>query len=314
MNVRDWCIFAFSILVLVCAAAQGVVAAEAGETLIFVVRARSSPPYDAVFSGFKVLIEESGFHARYEIHDAENGNDDLDGFLENAKTEAADLVFTIGTSVTRRVIDKDVGIPLVYSMVIDTVGLGEANDVTGVTLEFAAPFHFKWMKRFLPDARRIGVIYNPEKNGQRVDRARREAQEEGLTLKTQGVDRPQDIPAALDRISRDIDVLWGIPDDVVLNPKTAKQILLFCYRQCIPFVGPSEAWVKAGALYALDRDYGDIGAQCGEMAVALLNGNGPAEINPETPHKITYFVNLKTARHMKLDIDEELLARANGVY
>ena len=106
----------------------------------------------------------------------------------------------------------------------------------------------------------------------------------------------------------------GVPDDVVLNPQTAKEILLFCYRNRIPFVGPSEAWVKGGALYALDRDYTDLGMQCGEMAVSLLNGSSPSSIGVEAPHKITYFINLKTARYMKVDIDKSLLASAKGVY
>src|SRR4030067_1111588 len=57
-----------------------------------------------------------------------------------------------------------------------------------------------------------------------------------------------------------------LPDAVVHNPKAAKIILLFSYRHRIPFIGPSESWVKEGAFYALDRDYRDMGAQCGEMA------------------------------------------------
>ena len=84
-------------------------------------------------------------------------------------------------------------------------------------------------------------------------------------------------------------------------------------RNRIPFVGLSQTWVKAGALYALDRDYEDIGAQCGELAVKILQGTSPSALPPVTPRKVVYSINLRTARHMKLDISPGALRDAQAV-
>ena len=287
--------------------------ARADEALIVVVRAKSAGPYDLVLTGFRSSLESQGVRGRFDIYTVGNELDEVDRVLDDAVANGADLIFTIGSNVTDRVIQKNPNIPVIYSLVMDAVGTNRI-DCTGVVLEFSTSAHFEWMKRFLPKCRRIGVLYNPEANGNRITRAKQLAERKGLILETEAVERPQDIPAALDRIAKKVDVLWGIPDEVVLNPQTAKQLLLFCYRNKIPFIGPSKAWVKAGALYALDRDYADIGSQCAEMAAELLLGKGTGNMRSQAPKKIIYFVNMNTVRHMKLNINKQLLAKADGVY
>lgn len=287
--------------------------ARAEEFLVVVVRAKSSQPYEEVLKGFHSSLERKGIRANFDIHTIDGDIGAVDRILEDAAARDAKLVFTIGTAVTEQAIRKEPPIPIVYSLVLDAAKTNRI-DVTGVTLEFSIAHHFEWLKKFLPKARRIGVLYDKRSNGERIIRAKSEALKMGFVLEAEEVEKPQDIPAALERIANSVDVLWGIPDEVVLNPQTAKQLLLFCYRNKIPFVGPSQAWAKAGALYALDRDYADIGAQCGEMASSILTGTSAGAIEPQMPHKTTYYVNMKTARHMKVDIDKQLLAKANGVY
>jgi putative ABC transport system substrate-binding protein len=137
-----------------------------------------------------------------------------------------------------------------------------------------------------------------------------------LTLEKslQEVETPQGLPDALDNLAKDADVLWGVTDQTVLSPETAEPILLFSFRNRIPFAGLSTSWVKAGALYALDRDYTDLGAQCGEIALKILQGARASSLPPVSPRKITYALNLKTAYHMKLDISQALIDGAQEVF
>lgn len=287
--------------------------ARADEPLIVVVSAKSTGPYELVLNGFRSSLEDRGIRGRFDVHTVGNEMDEVDRILNGAETSGADLILTIGSNITERVAQRSPKIPVIYSLVMDSDGM-KRFDCTGVVLEFSIDAHFEWMRRFLPKTRRIGILYNPEVNGKRVEQAKHRAAQMGLIIEAETVEKPQDIPAALDRIAKKVDVLWGIPDEIVLNPKTAKQLLLFCYRNRIPFVGPSKAWVKAGALYALDRDYADIGSQCADMANAILVGKEAKNIKCETPKKISYFVNMNTVRHMKLNINKQLLAKADGVY
>ena len=105
-----------------------------------------------------------------------------------------------------------------------------------------------------------------------------------------------------------------VTDQVVLSRQTAEAILLFSFRNRIPFAGLSASWVKAGALYALDRDYTDLGAQCGEMALRVRRGRRASTLPPETPRKILYALNLRTAQRMKLNLPKELIDGAEQVF
>jgi putative ABC transport system substrate-binding protein len=304
---------ALTLLIVMAFAGFGEEPAQGAESLIVVVQAKATKPYEEVLDGFSTSLKAKGIKAQFDVHTLEGDIGQIDRILEDAAEKDADLILTVGTAVTEYVVKKDPDIPIVYSLVLEMVGT-DRIDVTGVTLNFLLSSHFEWMRRFLPKARRIGVLYNPENNSKRIKQAIKRAAESGFVLVAEAVEKPQDLPAALERIAKEADVLWGIPDDVVLNPQTAKQLLLFCYRNKIPFIGPSKAWVKAGALYALDRDYNDIGTQCADIASLILQGSASEPPRPQSPKKITYYVNMKTAKHMKVDIGKQLLARADGVY
>jgi putative ABC transport system substrate-binding protein len=72
--------------------------------------------------------------------------------------------------------------------------------------------------------------------------------------------------------------------------------------------------VKAGALYSLDGDYADLGAQCGEMAARVLEGARPAAIPAAAPRKVQYTLNLYTAKQMRLSLSDQLLGGARQTY
>jgi putative ABC transport system substrate-binding protein len=198
--------------------------------------------------------------------------------------------------------------------VLNTGELYATANVTGVALEFPVATELQWLRRFLPEHDRVGVLFNPEENRQKVERAAAVARDIGIEWVAQHVNTPQDLPGALKGLARRIDVLWGIPDSVVFSRKTAKAILLFSFRNRIPLVGLSGAWVKAGALYALERDYRDLGAQCGEMALQILAGEPVGSIPLALPRKVAYSLNEKTARHVKLKLPEDLVRGAKQVF
>ena len=169
------------------------------------------------------------------------------------------------------------------------------------------------LTKVMPHAKNIGILYDPVKNSQRVESAGKIAKDFGIDLRMQRVERPSDLPDALESISKRVDVLFGIPDQLVYTPQTASHILLFSLKNKVPFIGLSGTWVKAGALFALECDYKDIGAQCAEVAINLLQGRkSPTE--HLGPRKILYSLNLRTAAQMQLDVPDSIIQGASQVY
>ena len=234
--------------------------------------------------------------------------------LQEARKAPADLFFTLGTMATQRLLKEVLGPPTIAGLILSAEDLKEAPNATGVVLEFPLKVQFQWLRRFLPAAGTVGVLYNSKENQRKIDAAGRVARTYGFTLEAQEVQTTRDLPVALESLAKKVHVLWGVVDQLVFTSQTDKQILIFSFQNRIPFVGLSAAWVKAGALYALDWDYLDLGMQCGEMAGKVLHGAKASTMPPATPRKVIYSLNQKTARHMKLDIVEALMRGARDTY
>jgi len=122
------------------------------------------------------------------------------------------------------------------------------------------------------------------------------------------------LPAALKQLGSIADSLLGIVDKSSYSSKTAKAILLYPFRNRIPFIGLSRAWVKSGSLYTLDWDYADPGQQSANLALRILNGEKTKIFPLQFADKPIYILNQKTAKHMKLEISQELLEGSFKVY
>jgi putative ABC transport system substrate-binding protein len=292
----------------------GVRPAGAADPQIVMVTSQDTGPYRLVMDGFRRHLAESRSGATLVSYSLQSEESQARQALQLARRSGASPMLTIGSAATRAALEARGEGPVIACMVVDDREVSRAVNATGVTLEFSLETQFEWMKRFLPEGRTVGVLYNPEENEQEIAAARRVAKSLGLRLAAREVERPQALPGALASLADEVDLLWGVTDQMVLSPQTAEAILLFSFRNRIPFTGLSESWVRAGALYALDRDYADIGAQCGELALKVLRGARASALPPQHPRKLSYAVNLRTAEHLKLEIPTPLVDGAQRVF
>ena len=285
------------------------------DSRIVIISSGRGKAYEETIEGLQATLRLQDGAVDYELHyeegDPEKGMD----FLRNLEQQgAAKLVVTLGSAATTAALRANLRTPVVACMVLKPENFRPLNNATGVFLDFPIRTQFEWISEFLPHAKTVGVLYNPLENDGAIKQAQAVADEMGLTLVAKMVDTPEKLPRAMKSLGREVDVLWGVSDSVVLTPQTAKTILLFSFRNRIPFIGLSSQWVKAGALYSLDRDYQDIGKQCGEIAVKILKGASADEVAPAPPRRIIYSLNRKTADHMRVEIPDRLLQNAQEVF
>jgi len=284
-----------------------------GEIRIAAIVSQDAAPYQEALDGFKAFLEAQGVHAQVDVQALHGDGAAAAAALQRARQDRAVLVLALGSLAAQSAVREVRDIPIVAGLVLNAEDMAKAPNAAAVVLEFPVETELRFLKRFLPGQHNVGVLFNPAENQARIDAAARAAGALGLNLYARKVESPKDLPNALESLNTRADVLWGVADQIVLNSQTARHILLFSMRNQIPFVGLSATWVKAGALYALDRDYGDIGVQCGEVALKILQGAAPSSIAPVVPRKVVYSVNLKTARLLKLDIQPPVLQAAQAV-
>ena len=107
----------------------------------------------------------------------------------------------------------------------------------------------------LPQARRIGVLYSTDSEFL-LPELRQFADPMGLEIVPQRWDSISD-SRPLQTLFRNSDVLLGLDDPQLYNPKTAKNLLLSSYAQQLPLVGPNAGFVRAGSLASTYSDQAD---------------------------------------------------------
>jgi len=281
---------------------------------IAVVVSSGDEPFRQAVAGFQDHLARQGVKQQLNVVTLGEAGETDGAQLQRILSEGPKIVLAVGTAATDLTLRKITGAPVVACLVLRTERIEHAGNAAGVSLEFPLETQFAWLQRILPQARTVGVLYNPAENQRRIDAAVQTAKRFGLRIEAEPVSSPKDVPAALNSLAKRADVLWCIPDAVTLSAVISKNILLFSFRNSIPVIGPSPAWVKAGALYSLDWDYADLGVQCGEMAVKILAGASPASVGVASPRRVQYTLNLATARQMKLDLPDALVKGARQTF
>jgi putative ABC transport system substrate-binding protein len=280
---------------------------------VVVLMSHDAGPHTQAVEGLRKRLHAAGRELG-GVWDLGGSDEKAESVLDELMAAEPSVVVTIGSLATRVAVAAKLGVPLVGGLVPRTQTLRGNPELTGVTLEIPVEVQLDWLRRMVPSARRVGVVYNARENAALVRRLEAAAGPRGLSIEAQAVSEPKEIPRGLAAASEDADVLLGLADSVVLTSQTARQLLLSSFRSRVPLVGPSESWVKAGALYALHWDYRDLGGQVGDLVVAVLAGTPIAQLEPLAPRKILWSVNARTAEHMRITLPAALLDGAASTY
>jgi len=111
------------------------------------------------------------------------------------------------------------------------------------------------IRQLLPQVRRVGVLHGPQ-SAFLAEELRQLALPSGLSLEFQAWPDPND-SRPLNRLLDDSDVLLGLDDPALFNPRTLKGILLASYGRKQALIGPTAAFIRAGALASTYSDQQD---------------------------------------------------------
>jgi len=306
---RDGTRFALALAIAALALLQASAAAAAVSRVAVVLSSRIGP-----FEEAGRAVEE---HLKRRIVQPEILVFDLEGNAENggrvfAQVRAAvpSLIMPVGTLATEVVLSWDLPIPVVFSMVLYPQQSGflarPGHEVTGSSLDIPVETQFRMLRRLVPTARRIGVLYNRQETGAIVEAAQAVAARLGLQLEPQQVERPENALGAMEALVKNVDAMWSIADSHVFTPETTAALILATLRARLPLFGLSAAQVRSGALAALSCDYAANGEQAAELALRVLSGERASTIAPAVPAKVALSLNLRTARHLGLPIDSDI--------
>jgi putative ABC transport system substrate-binding protein len=289
------------------------------QTRIAVVKSLDLPQYNSAYQGFMKALRSTGYDPVPTIITLPSEGDSDELISELVGTQP-DLILALGTRAAREVSHLEKSIPIIYSMVLKAPGgddqltqLPEQPNVTGASLNIPLQVHLDHIQALYPTAHRVGIISDPSRTKDIVESARAIAADQGIELHVQWVTGESDIPDAVRAMTDSIDVLWMIPDQTVITPRSSRFIIFELIKAGVPIMGLSSAYVKAGAVIALDCDYEDIGRQSGELAVRILAGQLPSTLAETHPRMFTLALNGKVGEHLRLDVNKEAIEKMRVV-
>ena len=285
-----------------------------------VIKSLDLPEYNLAFDGFISALQSTGYEPVTAMVTLGRSDADIERALQGIRNDKPDLILALGTRAATEISRREKHTPIVYSMVLKSLSempgitdLPSQANVTGANLNIPLRVQLQKIRRAFPAARRIGVISDPAQTKSLVDSVRAMAKAGGLELRVQWVTNENEIPNAVRALNDSIDVFWMLPDQTVLTPRSSRFIIFELIKAGVPIMGLSSAYVKAGALLALDCNYQDIGRQSGELAVRILAGQPPAQLQQTQPRAFTLAVNMKVREHLKVALDESVVQDSNVV-
>jgi len=224
-----------------------------------------------------------------------------------------DLILAIGMDALAKV--KGIrDVPIVYLMVLNPQSTGQnSGNITGVSMNIQPEKQLAMLRQVLPHARKIGLLFDPDKSGDLVRKAQNIAATTGIELLANRVQSSRDAAAALDGMKGKIDVFWMLPDTTVVNPGTIDLLLLSAIESRIPVLTFAEKYAEKGALLALEVDAVEAGRQAGEMANRIMAGTEVRKIGKEDARGSILTVNMIVAKKLGIPINIDVLKQANVI-
>ena len=230
-------------------------------------------------------------------------------------------ILAISTPAAQAVVAATKQIPVVYGAVTDPVAaqlvktMGPSGtNVTGVSDKLVADGQVAFIKRVVPDAKRVGIIYSPaEANSVSATREMKVALEkQGISLVEVAAPRSIDVGQAAQRLVGKVDVIYTSNDNNVIS--AYESVIKVANAAKIPLICADRSSVQRGATGAMAIDYYRMGRQTGRMVLRILNGEKPGDIASETSDRLDITLNLDAARRQGATLSPELKAEASEIF
>lgn len=207
-------------------------------------------------------------------------------------------------------------LPIVFTAVTDPVDAKlianfekPGGNVTGLSDMSPVADHVKLIREILPEAKTIGVVYNPgEANGvSLVNALKAAAPAEGFTVIEAAANRSSEVQSAAQGLGPRVDVIYAPTDNTVASAIAG--LVEGARASETPVIGGETSFVDAGAIAALGFDYYQVGVQTADFVVRILKGEKPGDIPARVAVGTDLKVNVEAAKGFGIEFSEALLAR-----
>ena len=283
------------------------------------------PALDAVNLGIQDELTAQGFiqgtNLKLAFESAQGSTATAAQIAKKFVGDSPDVMVGIATPSAQALAASARGIPIVFAAVTDPVGAklvksmqdNSGSSITGVSDLSPIDQHMALIKQVIPEAKRIGVIYNSGEanSASLVDLVAKHAPEQDFSLVKTSVAKTSDVLSAARSLIGKVDAIYIPTDNTVVSAFEA--VVKVAQQANIPLFAADTDSVKRGAIAALGFNYYDLGRQTGKIVADILNGKKPSEIPAQGVTETELHVNPAAAKSMGVELPSELVSSAKKV-
>ena len=291
---------------------------------VFVLGTERSPAAEAMREGLRDALKSVGFiegrNLKMIVETVVDDEQKLSQQALNLVLARPDVLVALSAPAAQALMRHTKQMPIVFAGVTDPVQAelvpswsASGSNVTGVSDLLTMARRAQLVRQFVPQARRVGVVYNP------ADAASvlviREFQEQltkaGMLMVEVAASRALDVAAAARSLIGKVDAMHTFWDS---HTQAAYAGLVKVANDSkIALLAADTLSVQAGALAALVVTERDVGVAAGRQVVRILRGAKPGAIAPETISRPQIQINLVAAKKQGVSLSEALLKSATVI-
>jgi len=270
-------------------------------------------------SGYRFRVPDENLEITYRNCNEQDAN--CRTIINDFMDLGVDLIYSIGTPTVSTVKKMLVGknIPVVFAGAFDPVvtGLvhdykGGENNITGTYYRVSLADQLeKGLNRIIRSFNKMGLIHTTGEIHSEIqlDEASRVAAEKGFQLYPFDVQNEEEMPRAVTYFEEQaVDVVYLLAD--TLTPRLSRKSLQTLTHR-FPTLCALRTTVQKGGLVAFCANYRILCRQSAEIAVRVLAGEKPQNIEFIGPDEYDLIVNLDTANCLSIEIDDDVIHGAS---
>lgn len=285
----------FAMLLLLSAVALLTTLAQAETLNVHLVKSDSTPSYQQFSAALnKALVENNADVTLVESQ--------AKSTPQSGNGKKIDLVIAVGMRAAELAITESHE-PLLNVMIPRTgyEALREKyfsqhlpKAVSAIYLDQPWDRQLKFIQAALPNHNIVGVLYSSD-TPMVLPRLPR-----GMSLNAKSVRSTETLFAALENILNSSDVLLVIPDSEIYSSGNVRNILLASYRQKVPLIGISQAYVNAGAICAIFSTPEQLAEQVAKAIVSFARDRRLPD--SQYPESFSIGINQQVARSLGIEM------------
>lgn len=292
--------------------------------------------FEQVKKGFKAGLNTLGYGSKVEITEDFNAENDI-AALESkinqlSRQKNIDLILSLGTHSTQRIVNSVHKIPFVFTIVGDPIQSGiipnwksSGRNYTGVETPDYYSTVVRLMHTFVP-FKRLGMVYlqGSPSHEAGIAQIKLLTKELGFDLIYEGfplrnkdkVPYPKEqirkqLEQALEKVCSKADAFF-VQTSTTFTKEFA--IFLSAFKKYRIISAGDPANIHEGLVMGIGKNAYRFGEQCAQYVIKILEGTAPADLPMDVGTKLSIQVNLAAAKLIGYDPPFELVSAADNIF